>query len=66
MNTPFQFWFNDMDNGCPQLVLDNDEEFAIACWNAAIERALLVIPAGDYCNPQHIADAIRSLKEKTA
>jgi hypothetical protein len=31
----FWKWWNDQDNGCPTLVLDNDEEFAIAVWNAA-------------------------------
>ena len=63
MNTSFQTWFNDMDNGCPQLVLNTDEEFAVAVWNAAIERALLTIPAGDHCDPQQIADQIRELLE---
>lgn len=32
----FYFWWEDQDNGCPTLVLDNDEEFAIAVWNAAV------------------------------
>jgi hypothetical protein len=31
----FDVWWNDPDNGCPTLVLDNDEEFARAVWNAA-------------------------------
>jgi predicted nuclease with TOPRIM domain len=33
----FDTWWNDQDNGCPTLVLDNDKEFAQAVWNAAIE-----------------------------
>lgn len=33
----FNAWWTDQDNGCPTLVLDNDEEFAQAVWNAAIE-----------------------------
>jgi hypothetical protein len=35
----FWKWWNDQDNGCPTLVLDNDEEFAIAVWNAAMKVA---------------------------
>ncbi len=33
----FNAWWNDQDNGCPTLVLDNDEQFAQAVWNAAIK-----------------------------
>jgi len=33
--TSFEAWWTDHDNGCPTLVLDNDEEFARAVWNAA-------------------------------
>lgn len=33
----FQDWWNDQENGCPSLVLDNDEQFARAVWNAAIK-----------------------------
>jgi hypothetical protein len=36
----FDFWWNDQENGCPTLVLDNDEQFARAVWNAAKEAAL--------------------------
>ena len=36
----FYKWWNDQDNGCPTLVLDNDEEFAIAVWNAAMRVAV--------------------------
>lgn len=33
----FDDWWNDHENGCPTLVLDNDEQFARAVWNAAIK-----------------------------
>lgn len=33
----FEDWWNDHDNGCPTLVLDNDEQFARAVWDAAIK-----------------------------
>ena len=33
----FEDWWNDQENGCPTLVLDNDEQFARAVWNAAIK-----------------------------
>lgn len=33
----FDEWWNDQENGCPTLVLDNDEQFARAVWNAAIK-----------------------------
>ena len=52
-----------MDNGCPQLVVDNDEEFAANVWNAAIERVLLTLPGGNLCDPQEVADTIRELIE---
>jgi len=55
-----------METGCPQLVLDNDEHFAVAVWNAAIERALLVLPGGSLCDPQEAADTIRELIEPNA
>jgi len=32
----FEEWWNDHENGCPTLVLDNDEQFARAVWNAAL------------------------------
>jgi len=32
----FDEWWNDHENGCPTLVLDNDEQFACAVWNAAL------------------------------
>jgi len=32
----FEDWWNDHENGCPTLVLDNDEQFARAVWNAAL------------------------------
>jgi hypothetical protein len=32
---PFDVRRNDQDNGCPPLVLENDEEFTRAVWNAA-------------------------------
>lgn len=35
----FDLWWNDQENGCPPLVLDNDEQFARAVWNAAIKVA---------------------------
>lgn len=35
----FENWWSDQDNGCPALVLDNDEEFARAVWVAAIDWA---------------------------
>ena len=35
----FDSWWNDQENGCPTLVLDNDEQFARAVWNAAIKAA---------------------------
>ena len=35
----FNLWWNDQKNGCPTLVLDNDEQFARAVWNAAIKAA---------------------------
>ena len=62
----FRSWWEDTENGCPQLVLDNDEQFAVAVWNAAIERALLVIPGGSLCDPQEAADTIRELIEPNA
>ncbi len=34
-----------------------------AAWNMAIESALLQVPAGNYCDPQEVADEIRTLKE---
>jgi len=33
----FDDWWNDQENGCPTLVLDNDEQFARAVWDAAIK-----------------------------
>ncbi len=33
----FNSWWNDQENGCPTLVLDNDEQFARAVWAAAIK-----------------------------
>jgi hypothetical protein len=33
----FEDWWNDQENGCPTLVLDNDEQFARAVWDAAIK-----------------------------
>lgn len=62
----FQAWWNDMDNGCPILVLDNDEEFAVAVWNAAIERATFELPGGQLCDPQKVADTMRELIEPNA
>ena len=62
----FQLWWSDMDNGCPTLVLDNDEDFAVAVWNAAVERALLVLPGGQLCDPQEVADMLRELIEPNA
>lgn len=40
----FEDWWNDQENGCPTLVLDNDEQFARAVWDAAIKlkSALMV------------------------
>ena len=35
----FDLWWTDQENGCPTLVLDNDEQFAHAVWNAAIKAA---------------------------
>jgi hypothetical protein len=35
----FNLWWNDQENGCPTLVLNNDEQFARAVWNAAIKAA---------------------------
>jgi hypothetical protein len=35
----FNLWWNDQENGCPTLVLNNDEQFAQAVWNAAIKAA---------------------------
>jgi len=32
----FEDWWNDHENGCPTLVLDNDEQFARAVWDAAV------------------------------
>jgi len=37
----FDNWWNDQNNGCPTLVLDNDEEFAKAVWDAAIKSITL-------------------------
>ena len=37
----FDSWWNYQENGCPTLVLDNDEQFARAVWNAAIKAAEL-------------------------
>jgi hypothetical protein len=34
----FDDWWNDQENGCPTLVLDNDEQFARAVWDAAIKN----------------------------
>ena len=33
----FDDWWSDQENGCPTLVLDNDEQFARAVWDAAIK-----------------------------
>lgn len=37
--SPFRFWWEDQDNGCPTLVLEREKEFAVAVWNAAIKAA---------------------------
>jgi hypothetical protein len=34
----FEDWWTDQENGCPTLVLDNDEQFARAVWDAATNR----------------------------
>jgi hypothetical protein len=34
----FDDWWNDQKNGCPTLVLDNDEQFARAVWDAATKQ----------------------------
>lgn len=34
----FDDWWNDQENGCPTLVIDNDEQFALAVWDAATKR----------------------------
>jgi hypothetical protein len=31
----FDDWWNDQENGCPTLVLDTEEQFARAVWDAA-------------------------------
>jgi len=36
----FEDWWNDHKNGCPTLVLDNDEQFARAVWDAAVNAGL--------------------------
>jgi len=41
----FEEWWNDHENGCPTLVLDNDEQFARAVWNAAVNAATILIAA---------------------
>lgn len=41
----FDEWWNDHKNGCPTLVLDNDEQFARAVWNAAVNAATILIAA---------------------
>jgi len=41
----FEDWWNDHENGCPTLVLDNDEQFARAVWDAAVNAATILIAA---------------------
>jgi hypothetical protein len=38
----FLEWWTDMENGCPTLVLNNDEEFARAVWNAATKNSEMI------------------------
>lgn len=47
----FRACLKDMNNGCPSLVSNNDEAFAIAVWNAAIRAASeQIVPSGDRIN----------------
>ena len=61
----FDAWWNDMDNGCPQLVLNNDEQFARAVWGSAIRATIEQMVTTDNETKEDFIHRVRSLLQAT-